>query len=61
VPVGGMRFYIASLADFLRKTLEGAPYDPGLEQGLHVQAVIEAALQAAQEETWKQIFWEKTI
>jgi len=24
VPVGGMRFYIASLADFLRKTLEGS-------------------------------------
>jgi len=52
VPIGGMRYSIAAFADFLRKTRAKQPYDPGLEQGLHVQAVIEAAVQAAQSGTW---------
>ncbi len=49
VPVGGMRFYIA---DFLRKTREEQPYDPGLEQGLRVQEVIDMATRAARTGTW---------
>jgi len=50
--VGMMRFHIASLASFLRNTLEGKPYDPGLMQGLRVQAVVEAALKAAHDRCW---------
>ncbi len=52
VPVGGMRFYIAAFADFLTKTLSGQPYDPGLEQGLRVQEIIEMALQSASTGRW---------
>lgn len=52
VPVGGMRFYIAAFAAFLRKTRAEQPYDPGLEQGLRVQEVIEMATQADRTGTW---------
>ncbi len=52
VPVGGMRFYIAAFADFLKKTLEKQPYDPGLEQGLRVQEVLEMASEADRAGTW---------
>jgi predicted dehydrogenase len=52
VPVGGMRFNIDAFADFLRKTAENSPYDPGLVQGMRVQEVIEAAAKAAQDRTW---------
>jgi predicted dehydrogenase len=52
LPVGMMRFHLASLADFVRRTLEGRQYDPGLEQGLRVQAVVEAALASARERRW---------
>ncbi|MCL4560907.1 MAG: Gfo/Idh/MocA family oxidoreductase [Chloroflexi bacterium] len=55
VPVGMMRFYIACAADFLRSTLEGRPYDPGLEQGGRVQAVIEASAAADRQNTWKEV------
>jgi predicted dehydrogenase len=52
VPVGGMRFYIAAFAEFLRNTREEQPYDPGLEQGLRVQEVIEMAIEADRAGTW---------
>jgi predicted dehydrogenase len=52
VAVGGMRFYIAALADFLAKTLSGQPYDPGLEQGLRVQEIIAMAAESARAEAW---------
>ncbi len=50
--VGMMRFHIASMANFLRNSMEGKPYEPGLLQGLRVQAVVEAALKAAQNRCW---------
>lgn len=50
--VGMVRFIIASMADFLRKTLDTRPYDPGLEHGLRVQAVIEAAAKSAEQGIW---------
>jgi predicted dehydrogenase len=52
VPVGGMRFYIAAFADFLTKMLAGQPYDPGLEQGLWVQEIIEMAAESARAGLW---------
>jgi predicted dehydrogenase len=55
VPVGMMRFHVASVADFLRRTLAGEPYDPDIAQGLRVQAVIEAANRSVQLETWAQV------
>jgi predicted dehydrogenase len=52
VPVGMMRFHIASAADFLRRTLKGQGYDPNLRQGARVQAVVEAATQSAKTGSW---------
>jgi predicted dehydrogenase len=52
VPIGGMRFNIAAFADFLTKTLAGQPYDPGLEQGLLVQEIIEMAAESARTGLW---------
>jgi len=52
VPVGGMRFYIAAFADFFTKMLAGQRYDPGLEQGLRVQEIIEMAAESARAGIW---------
>lgn len=52
VPVGGMRFTIAAFADFFTKMLAGQPYDPGLEQGLRVQELIEMAAESARAGIW---------
>jgi predicted dehydrogenase len=52
LPVGMMRFHIASIASFLRNRLEGMPYHPGLRQGVQVQAVIEAAVEAVISKKW---------
>lgn len=51
-PVGMFRFYVANLADFVRRTVEGRTYDPGLRDGLRVQNLVEAATQAAERRTW---------
>jgi predicted dehydrogenase len=50
--VGMMRFIIAGIADFIQRTLNDEPYNPGLEQGYRVQAVLEAAATAAKNHTW---------
>jgi predicted dehydrogenase len=52
ISANGLRFNIAAFADFLSRTCEGRTYDPGLEQGLRVQEIIEAATIAAREERW---------
>ncbi len=52
VAVGGMRFYIEACADFLAKAQNHQPYDPGLEQGLLVQEVIEMAIESAHSGRW---------
>lgn len=50
--VGFMRLHIGSLSDFVRRTVEGMAYDPGLDAGLHVQEVLEAAAISAREGRW---------
>jgi predicted dehydrogenase len=52
VPLGMMRFHVASMADFLHRTLENRPYAPDLKQGADVQALVEASQQAAAANTW---------
>ncbi len=52
VPVGGMRFTIAAFVDFFTKMLAGQPYDPGLEQGLRVQEIIEMAAESVRAGIW---------
>jgi predicted dehydrogenase len=55
LPIGMMRFHIACLADFLRRSIEGDHYDPGLVQGLAVQAVIDAAYRATETTIWEEV------
>jgi predicted dehydrogenase len=55
VPLGMMRFHIASVADFLKKTINNQVYDPNILQGVHIQAVIEAALLSAKRGTWVEV------
>ncbi len=52
LPIGMMRLHIAGLADFFRRTIDRRPYDPNLEQGVRVLAVIEAIAQAARSGEW---------
>jgi hypothetical protein len=52
VPVGMMRFHLASLGDFVRRSLAGESYDPGLAQGTRVQAVVQAAIDSAAAQAW---------
>jgi predicted dehydrogenase len=52
VPVGMLRFYIANLADFVRRTVERRSYDPGLLDGLRVQKMVDAAARADESGTW---------
>jgi predicted dehydrogenase len=54
-PDGMMRCYIAAAAEFLRSTLEGKPYDPGLQQGLRIQTIIEAAAQSDGSGAWVEV------
>ncbi len=58
LPVGMMQLHMAGMAEFLRRTLDHRPYDPGLEQGFRVQAVIEAATQAARQNQWIKVVYE---
>lgn len=52
IPAGGIPSNVAAFADFLSRTSKGQPYDPGLEQGLRVQEVIEMAAEAQRAGTW---------
>ena len=44
LPMGMMRLHIAGMADFVRRTIEGRPYDPGLDQGLRVISIVSPPL-----------------
>jgi predicted dehydrogenase len=42
--VGMIQFYIDSAADFVKRTCASQPYDAGIDQGVRVQALIEAVM-----------------
>ncbi len=52
IPAEGVPFDTVALADFLHKTHTGQAYDPGLEQGLRVQELLEMAAEADRAGTW---------
>jgi len=55
VPLGMMRFHVASLGTFVQSIQSGSPFDPGLEQGVRVQAMVEAAGRAAASSRWEEV------
>lgn len=46
-PSGWIQWHLASIAAFLQALASGAPPSPGLEDGLHVDRVLEAARRSA--------------
>jgi len=50
--MGWMRAHAACLANFLHTIAEGRPGDPGLEQGIHIQRLIECVRLSAREGQW---------
>lgn len=50
--IGWLRGHIACLAHFLQDIAAGRPGDPGLEQGLHVQRLMDVVRRSANEGRW---------
>ena len=52
VAIGWIRAHVACLANFLEAVAEGRPAEPGLEQGIRVQRLMECLRRSAAEERW---------
>jgi predicted dehydrogenase len=52
IPVAGIPFDTVAFADFLHKTHTGQAYNPGLEQGLRVQEILEMAAASNRAGAW---------
>lgn len=53
--IGWIRPHMACLAQFLTSVAEGTPANPGLEQGIYVQRLIECARTSARAQSWVQV------
>jgi predicted dehydrogenase len=53
--IGWIRTHMACLAQFLVSVAEGTPADPGLEQGIYVQRLIQCARTWAQAQSWVEV------
>ena len=53
--IGWMRAHVASLFSFLDRVSKGSAGEPGLEQGIYVQHVIERARESARLNEWVKI------
>jgi predicted dehydrogenase len=50
--IGYEHTFIAALGDFLAAVAGGGPYHPDFEDGLRVQAVLDAAAKSARQRQW---------
>jgi len=50
--IGWMRSHMACLANFLQHVADGTPAEPGLEQGIYIQHVMDAARESATKGQW---------
>ncbi|MBN2311606.1 MAG: Gfo/Idh/MocA family oxidoreductase [Candidatus Hydrogenedentes bacterium] len=50
--IGWMRSHMACLANFLQAVADGAPGNPGLEQGIALQHLIDCARRSAETRQW---------
>ncbi|MFQ6133053.1 MAG: Gfo/Idh/MocA family protein [Armatimonadota bacterium] len=55
LPVGWIRFHIASLHSFLTHVAAGEPGDPDLIEGARTQAVMQATLDSARSGQWEEV------
>jgi predicted dehydrogenase len=50
--MGWIRVHAACLANFLEAISEGRPAEPGLDQGIYIQHLIERARESARRDSW---------
>ncbi|MBN1394222.1 MAG: Gfo/Idh/MocA family oxidoreductase [Pirellulales bacterium] len=53
--IGWIRAHIACLANFLESIAEGRPAEPGLEQGVRVQRLMDGLQRSAKEQRWVEL------
>ncbi len=53
--IGWMRAHVASLYSFLNKVSEGCSGEPGFDQGIYVQHIIERARESARQDAWVEL------
>jgi len=53
--VGYEHTFVHHVADFVRALHDGTPFAPGFDDGVAVQAVLEAALQSTKDGTWVKV------
>jgi len=53
--IGWVRSHAACLANFLQAVAEGRPAEPGLEQGIRVQHLMECVRRSAREKRWVEV------
>lgn len=53
--IGWLRGHVACLANFLTGVAAGAPVEPSLRQGIHLQYVIDRVRQSAAEKQWREV------
>ena len=52
---GWIRSHVACLANFLQTIADGRPAEPGLEQGIRVQHLMDCARRSAAQESWVEV------
>jgi len=50
--IGWLRSHAACLANFLQSIADGSPGNPGLEQGIYVQRIMDCARRSAKQKEW---------
>ena len=53
--IGWLRGHAACLANFLQAVATGAPGNPGLDQGIYIQQVMDCASRSAHEQRWIEV------
>lgn len=53
--IGWMRGHMACLANFLQSVATGSPGNPGLDQGIYIQHLIECTRRSAKENRWIEV------
>ena len=53
--IGWLRGHVGCLANFLQALADGKRGDPGLEQGIYIQRIMDSAYRSAKEQRWVEV------
>ncbi len=53
--IGWLRGHVGCLANFLQALADGKRADPGLEQGIYIQRIMDGAYRSAKEQRWVEV------